>query len=205
MKRRVITISREYGSGGHAIGESVASSLGIPFYDKKILEIVSQRSGLDETVIEEQGEHAATGFLYGLAASISYGYGYNVGATGSMILPDQINAFQTELIGELADKESCVIIGRCSDYILRKRDDCLHVFIHADMENKKSRVAKEYGIAMEDAEAQIKDRDKKRARYYQHVTDRTWGVAKNYHLCLDSGVLSAPACVDAILYLFKHI
>lgn len=197
MSKKVITISRECGSGGHTIGKLIAEKLNVSFYDKRLLELVVQQSGLTEDVIKEQGEYTTTSLLYTLATNISYSY--NVNTKGNMILPDQIFAFQTEIIKGLAEKESCVIVGRCSDYILRNRDDCLHVFIHANMEAKKARIISEHRVAPEKAETHIKDREKKRSTHYHYYTDRNWGYAKNYHLCLDSGILGIEKCVDLIL------
>jgi cytidylate kinase len=196
MNKRIITISRECGSGGHTIGKLLAEKLDISFYDKKLLELVSQKSGLTEDIIAEQGEHIKSNLLYNLATNISYAY--NVDTKGSMILPDQIFAFQTEIIRGLAEKESCVIVGRCSDYILRNRDDCLHVFIHADMESKKARIISEHRVAPDLAEAHIKDREKKRSAHYHYYTDQMWGNTKNYSICLDSGALGIEKCVDLI-------
>lgn len=197
MNKRIITISRECGSGGHTIGQLIAEKLNVSFYDKKLLELVARQSGLTEDFIEEQGEHSKRGLLYNLAANISYAY--NVNTKGNMILPDQIFAFQTDIIKELAEKESCVIVGRCSDYILRNRGDCLHVFIHANMEAKKARIIAEHRVAPDQAETHIKDREKKRAAHYHYYTDRIWGSAKNYTICLDSGILGIDKCVELIL------
>ena len=202
MGNTIITISRQCGSGGHTIGKKVAEQLGIPFYDKRILEIVSERSGLSEETIRQQGEYAPNSLLYMLAKNISYGY--NLSERGSMVLPDQINAFQTELIKELSEKESCVIIGRCADYILRDRPDCFHVFVHGGLEDRKQRVITEHGIAAADAEGHIQERDRKRSQHYKHFTDRTWGMAANYHLCLDSSRLGIETCVAIIIDYVKN-
>ena len=116
-----------------------------------------------------------------------------------MALPDQINAYQTELIKELAEKGSCVIVGRCADYILQGREDCLHVFITGVLSDRASRVVAEHGVAVSAAEAHVKERDKKRSGYYKHITDQVWGMAANYDLCLNSSKLGIDRCVELIL------
>lgn len=197
MDNRVITISRQCGSGGHTIGKMVAERMGIPLYDSNLVEMVAERSGLSRETVREQGEYASFSLLYSLAMNIASGHTLN--EKGNMVLPDQINAFQTELIQELADKGPCVIIGHCADYVLRSRPDCLHVFISGSLEDRKKRVISEHNIAAAEAEAHVKDRDSKRARHYEHFTDQTWGMAKNYNLCLDSSYLGIERCVDLIV------
>ncbi len=196
MKKCIITIGRQCGSGGHSIGKSVADKLGIPLYDRKLVEIVAERSGLSAETVQREGEYASTSLLNSIA---SRGYSaYNAYQRENMFLPDQINAYQTELIKELAEKDSCVIVGRCADYILQDNNDCLHVFISAAMPERIKRVIAEHGIAPEAAESHVKNRDKKRAAYYKYLTDRVWGAATNYDLCLNSSKLGMVCCVDII-------
>lgn len=197
MAKQIITISRQCGSGGHTIGSKVAKELGIPIYDKKLLEIVAERSGLTPETVKEQGEYAPNSFLYTLAIHATRGY--NATDKKNMVLPDQINAFQTELIQELADKESCVIIGRCADSILADRPDCMHVFIHAKLEDRKKRAVEEYGVPEKDAEDHVLARDRKRSQHYKYYTDRVWGMARNYTLCLDSSYWGIDGCVEIIV------
>lgn len=196
MKKQIITISRQCGSGGHTIGKMAAERLGVPFYDKRILEMVAQRSGFSEKTIEEQGEYVPHSLLYTIT---SQSFAYNTANRENMSLPDQINAFQTELIKELAEKESCVIIGRDADYILKDNPDCFHVFVHGKLEDRKRRVVSEHGIAENEAEDHVRKRDKKRAQHYKYYTDRTWGQASNYHLCVDSSYFGIEECVEMIL------
>ena len=113
--------------------------------------------------------------------------------------PDQINAYQTELIQELAKKGSCVIVGRCADYILQERRDCFHVFITGELPDRAARVTEEHGIAADAARSHVKDRDRRRSSYYRHITDQVWGMAANYDLCLNSSKLGIDRCVDLIL------
>lgn len=196
MQKRVITIGRQCGSGGHTIGRQVAERLGLPFYDKKLIELVAQRSGLSEKVIREQGEYAEGSLLYELATNLSYGY---LATDGGLTLPDRIQSFQTELIKELAEKESCVIIGRCADYILRERTDCLNVFIYADAQSKIQRVIQRHDVDPKQAEKHVKDRDKRRASHYYRYTDRNWGDPASYDLCLNSGALGVDKCTELIV------
>lgn len=135
MGRKVITISRQCGSGGHMIGKMVAEQWKIPFYDKKLIAIVSERSGFSTEVIEQQGEYVPTSWLFALATNLADKWAF--GQKG-MSLPDQIYAYQKELIREIADAEACVIVGRCADYILRNHPDCVHVFVYGDLENRKT-------------------------------------------------------------------
>lgn len=197
MDKKIITISRQCGSGGHTIGQEVAKRLGISFYDKKIVEVVAKRSGLSEGFIAEQGEYHSHSLLYTIATNVVAGY--NAFHKESMPLSDQIEIFQTELIKELAEKESCVIVGRGADYILKDRPDCFHVFIHGNVEDRKNRVVSEHGIAEDEAEAMVLRRDRKRAQHYKHYTDRNWGMADNYNLCLDSSHFGLKSCIDFIL------
>ena len=139
MKKCVITIGRQCGSGGHTIGKTVAERLGIPFYDKKLVQIVAERSGLSAETVRREGEYSSASSLFTSVSSRGYS-AYNANQRGNMALPDQINAYQTELIKELAEKESCVIVGRCADYILQGREDCFHVFITGALSDRANRV-----------------------------------------------------------------
>ena len=198
MKKYVITIGRQCGSGGHTIGETVAEQLGIPFYDKKLVQIVAERSGLSAETVRREGGYSSASSLFTSVSSRGYS-AYSANQRENMALPDQINAYQTELTKELAEKESCVIVGRCADYILQGREDCLHVFITGVLSDRASRVITEHGIAPAAAEGHVKERDKKRSGYYKHITDQTWGMAANYDFCLNSNKLGIHCCVELIL------
>ena len=193
MKKRIITISRQFGSGGHTIGQMVAQRLGIPFYDDKLITEVAKQSGLSEEFIRENEEYAShsSSFLYQLAMSTAGTYGYPS-------VYQKLYEAQTKVIQDIADKEPCIIVGRCADYILRDREDCLHVFIHADNEHRAKRILEKYGTTDKTISQRIKDKDNRRRNYYRFHTDREWGVAANYNLALDSGVLGSELCVDLI-------
>ncbi len=191
MGNQIITISREFGSGGRSIGKAVADRLGIAFYDKDLIEQVAIKSGYDPKFIENQGEYAPGKSLFAYAF---------VGRTiNGMSASDYLWNAQREVILELAEKGKCVIVGRCADYILKDRDDVLNVFIHADTKFKAKRIVDLYGELDIKPEKRLEEKDKKRAINYKYYTDRTWGMAKNYHLSLDSGKLGIDECVDIIV------
>ena len=193
MKKRIITISRQFGSGGHSIAKAAAERMGIAFYDNQLITEVARQSGLSEEFIRENEEYAShsNSFLYQLAMSTAGTYGYPS-------VYQKLYEAQTKVIQDIADKEPCIIVGRCADYILRDRKDCLHVFIHADNEHRAKRILEKYGTTDKTISQRIKDKDNRRRNYYRFHTDREWGVAANYNLALDSGALGDELCVDLI-------
>ena len=192
MANRIITISREFGSGGRTIGRKVAEKLGIPCYDAELVEKIAEESGYAEEYIKEEGEYTSGGWLSTLFSD----------RTNGLTNQDKLWNVQSKVIRELAEKESCVIVGRCADYILRDKADCLTVFIHASLEKRAERIVREYGETDETPEERLKDKDKRRATYYRFYTDMKWGQAKNYQVCLDSGELGIDKCVDIISSLY---
>ena len=194
MKKRIITISRQFGSGGHSIAKAAAERMGIAFYDNQLITEVAKQSGLSEEFIRENEEYAShsSSFLYQLAMSTAGTYGYPS-------VYQKLYEAQTEVIRSIADKESCIIVGRCADYILKDREDCLHVFIHADNEHRAKHILEKYGPTDKTTAQRIKDKDNRRRNYYRFHTDRDWGVATNYHLSLDSGILVEETCVQIIV------
>ena len=190
MKNRIITISREFGSGGRTVGKQVAQKLNIPCYDQELIEKIAEESGFAPAYIKEQGEYAVrAGWLSNaLAGRFSNG----------LTTQDQLWLLQRKVILELAEKGPCVIVGRCADYILRNEADCLTAFIHADMEKRGQRIVEIYGEREESPEKRLRDKDKRRAAYYQMYTDMTWGDARHYHVALDSGVLGIETCVSIL-------
>ncbi len=187
MRKIVVTISREFGSGGRKIGELLAQSLGISFYDKALIDMAAEKSGLSKEFIESREQQMNSSLLYMLTMNNYYS---NAMLSKDILSPqDSLFITQGKLIKSIAEKESCVIVGRCADYILRKRDDCLNLFIYADMENKVKRAVEEYGIAPDNAENELRKNDKARATHYHHYTGRSWGDVHNYHMCLSSSML----------------
>ena len=191
---RVITISRQFGSGGRTIGRQVAKKLGIPCYDQELLEKLSEKSGFTKEYIKERGEYTERG---GWLANALSGR-----AAGGMNNQDHIWIAQRELILELAQQGPCVIVGRCADYILKDHADCLNVFIHASMADRAERIVKMYGEREDAPEKRLRDKDKRRRAYYQFYTDTQWGLAENYHIALDSGALGLDKCVELIAGLY---
>ena len=192
MLNRVITISREFGSGGRTIGRKEAEKLGIPCYGAELIQKIAEESGYTADYIREEGEYAPGGWLSTVFTDRT------VGLTNQ----DKLWNIQSRVIEELAEKGSCVIVGRCADYILRDKAHCLNVFIHASMDKRAERIVKEYGERDQTQEQRLKERDKRRAAYHRFYTDMKWGHAQNYHICLDSGELGIEKCVELILQLY---
>lgn len=195
---KIITIGRQTGSGGHTIGKMVAEKLGVPFYDREIIEEVAQRSGLAENVVENEGENSIKSLLFSLS---QHGLAHHGGSTNrdNMLVKDLVNSYQTEFIKELADKGPCVIVGRCADYILSEKENTLHVFVSADFDDRAKRVVEEHQIRRTDAQRHILELDKQRSKYYRYMTDQSWGMSSNYDLCLNSSKLGIERCVEIII------
>ena len=200
MTKKVITISRAFGSGGRTIGKEVAKRLNIPYYDKELVDKVAEESGFHADFIEEAGEYApvTNSFLFNIAVSPN-----PLSMMNTMSMADQLFVCQTNVIRRLADEGPCVIIGRCADYILKDREDCLHVFIHADMQHRAERIVEKYGQTKQSPQKRLTDKDNKRRVYYRHYTNRNWGEAQNYHVSLNSGLIGVDKCVDFIVDLAK--
>ena len=192
MKNRVITISREFGSGGRTIGKKVAEKLGIPCYDSEIIQEMAKETGFAPDYVKETGEYVPDSFLSAAFSNRMFG------PTNEDILWEH----QYRVITELAEKSSCVIVGRCADFILQDKADCLKVFIHADMAFRAKRIVEVYGERKQAPEERLRDKDKRRAAYHRFYTDMKWGCAQNYHLTLDSGVLGIDKCATLIAELF---
>ena len=193
--KKVITISRQFGSGGRTIGRSAAEKLGYEFYDKELIEKIAEESGLSREYIEAHGESSPSRNIFAYAFVGRDASGSSVG--------DYLWRTQRDIIEKLAEKGNCVIVGRCADYILRNRVDCLHVFIHADMDKKKERIVSLYGETDASPEKRLLEKDKTRAMNYKYYTDRTWGMAENYHVSLDSSALGEERCIDLIVGLAR--
>ena len=186
MAKRIITISREFGSGGRFIGEEVAKKLGIAYYDKNIISQIAEKSGLSPDYIQESAELSPKKGLFAYALA-----GRDI--TGRSV-EDMVYEIQRKVILELARKEPCVIIGRNADYILKDRDDALNVFIHGDMLEKIQRISQLYRVTEQEAVKMMADTDKRRMTNYNFYTDQKWGKASNYTLCLNSSQLGYDRC-----------
>lgn len=195
MKNRIITISREFGSGGRTIGKLTAQKLSIPCYDNELIEKLSQQSGFDPKYVAEQSEYTIKSGLLSNMFSSSRPY-------GGLNNQDYLWTIQRNIITDIAKKESCVIVGRCADYILKDIADCLNVFIHADIDFKAERIVKIYGETAEKPEKRLTDKDKRRAAYYNYYTDSQWGKIQNYHISLNSGKIGIEKCAEIISSLY---
>lgn len=200
MEKKIITISREFGSGGRSIGRRVAQELGIPFYDKELVDQIALESGFAPEFVEENGEHAP-----GLSR-LAYAFAPQgvPGVMNGLSTADFLWNVQCGVILQLAEKGPCVIVGRNADYILKDRPDCLNVFIHAAIPFRAERIVKLYGESEKSPESRLMEKDKRRRVNYQHYTGRTWGQAQNYNICLDSSVIGIDKCVDMIVSVVQN-
>ena len=195
MVKRIITISREFGSGGRFIGEEVAKKLGIDYYDKNIISQIAEKSGLSPEYIQENAELSPKKGLFAYAFA-----GRDI--TGRSV-EDMVYQAQRKVILDLARKEPCVIIGRNADYILKDRDDILNVFIHGDMPEKIQRISQLYHVTEQEAVKMMADTDKRRMTNYNFYTDQKWGKASNYTLCLNSSQIGYDRCEAIIIECVK--
>ncbi|MGN0312146.1 MAG: AAA family ATPase [Lachnospiraceae bacterium] len=192
MKNRIITISREFGSGGRTIGKNLAKRLDIPCYDSELIHQIAAESGFAEEYIKDAGEYAPGGFLSAAFANRSLGPSNE----------DYLWEIQCRTIQKLAEEGPCVIVGRCADYILRDKADCLTVFIHASMDFRAKRIVEVYGETENSPEQRLREKDRRRSAYHRFYTDMKWGHAQNYDVCLDSGSLGIEKCVDILAELY---
>lgn len=195
-KKIVITIAREFGSGGHEIGEIIAKELGISFYDTKLIDLSAAESGLTPEYVKEHEQKLANNLLFDL-------YEQNYAYVNEEMPPlDTLFMVQSKVIRDICEKESCVIVGRCADYVLKNNPDCFNIFIHADKKFRIERIIKEYGIAADMAEKELERKDRDRTNYCKHYTHRIWGMASNYNLTIDSSIFgpeeSAALIIDAL-------
>ncbi|MEG2543818.1 MAG: cytidylate kinase-like family protein [Longicatena sp.] len=195
-KKTIIIISREFGSGGREIGRMIAEQLNIPFYDKEVIELAARDSGLDKELFEENDTRTSRGFRF--FEAIGSTLGSPAATLTELSLNDRLFIVQSQVIENIAEQGSCVIIGRCADYVLADNKDALSVFIHADMKDRKERAIHSYEVDDRDIESSIKKIDKRRANYYGYYTDRKWGQAKNYDVCINSSTFGIERTVEII-------
>lgn len=177
MDNLVITIGRQYGSGGREIGKALAKALNIPCYDKELLAIVAKESGFSEEVLESYDEKAVNNFYY---------FQSGIYSATQLPLHHQLFIAQLNTIKEIAERESCVFIGRCADYVLSDHPNCINVFIQSDKDRRIKRAVEEYGVAEKDAKKMVHKVDKQREAYYNFYSTKKWGDLINYHLSIDS-------------------
>ncbi len=189
-KKTIITIGRQYGSGGREIGEKLAKELGIPFYDKELLTVAAQKSGMCKEIFETHDEKPTNSLLYSFVMG-SYG-------SDSLPLNHKLFLAQFDAIRSIADEGSCVIIGRCADYALEDYPECINIFIHANIKARVERATRLYGLPKERAEDAVIKIDKKRASYYNFYSSKKWGDINNYHFAIDSSVVGIDNTVKII-------
>ena len=200
-ERTVITIGREFGSGGHEIGMKLAEKLGIKCYDKELLQVAAKESGLCEELFASQDEKPTNSFLYSLVMD-TYSLGYS-NSYVDMPINHKIFLAQFDAIKKLAGEGPCVMVGRCADYALAEYPNVLSVFISGNMDEKIKYISKLYDKTPEKAKDIIVKTDKKRSNYYNYYTSKKWGDARSYDVCLNSSVLGPEGTVDAILEIIK--
>ena len=196
--RTIITIARQYGSGGREIGEMLAKKLDVPYYDKELIALAAKESGFSEEMFRRADERAASSLLYSLVMG-NYGFGSGFSTMNEMPINDKLFLIQADIIRKAAERGSCVIVGRCADYVLRERKDCLHVFIHANRESRLRRAVEKYGVEPDKVSDFLTKKDKQRANYYNFYTNKKWDALQNYDLSLDSSRFTPEQAVEIIL------
>lgn len=197
MEKVVITIARQYGSGGRTIGEMLAEDLGIHYYDKELLKIASEESGIHEGLFARVDEKPKNTLLYRISQKVYQGQ-LIPPESDDFVSTDNLFNYQAKVIKQLAEEEACVIIGRCADYVLQDYDNVLSVFVHAPEEYCVEQAKNKLSMSDKEIRKYIQKTDKQRAEYYKHYTGREWSDARNYDLCLDSSKLGFERCVEEI-------
>lgn len=195
--KKIITISRQYGSGGREIGEKLAKALGIPFYDNELITRAAKESGFAESVFERAEDKATNSLLYSIAMGMS-AYGSQDLGFANLSLDDRIYLAQSDVIRKVAAEGPCVIVGRCADYILKDNPNVVNVFIWADIKSRIERATTQYNMAVAKAEENILKIDKRRANYYNYHANEKWGKAENYHLAIKSDFVGIDNAVEVI-------
>ena len=197
-KQIIISVGREYGSGGREIGEKVAAHFGIPCYDKELLSRAAKESGFCEEMIESHDERPTNSFLYNLVMD-TYSFGYNASSFVDMPISHKIFLAQFDTIKKIASEGPCVIVGRCADYALSDYKNCIHLFIYGDEKVKTKRIMEKYNLSEAKAKDMIVKKDKQRQSYYNYYSSKKWGRADSYDLCINSSVLGIDGTVKLII------
>lgn len=196
MEKVIITIGRQFGSGGREIGKKLAEQLGIAYYDKELLRLAAQESGICPELFEKADEKASGNLLQAFAMGFSM--------NGAIYQPNDyftdatLFQVQSDVIRKIATEGSCIIVGRCADYILKDEENCINIFIHSSQEDRLQRIRRKSPVSEKEALEQMKKTDKTRASYYNYYTDKTWGAASSYHLCIDSSAIGIDNAVALI-------
>ena len=202
--KKIITISRQYSSGGREIGAKLAAKLGIPFYDNELITRAAKESGYAEAVFHNAETKATNSLLYSIAMGMG-AYGNQEIGFSHLSLDDRIYLAQSDIIRKVAEEGPCVIVGRCADHILREMEHVIHVFVYADMEFRKDRAIQIDHLDPNKAEDEILNVDKRRINYYNYHSGEKWGKATNYHLSINSGFVGIDNAVECILAFIKCV
>ncbi len=200
----VITIARQYGSGGHEVGERLARELDIPFYDKALIAMAAKQSGFSEEVFADADERATSSLLYSMVMG-NYGFGVRIPGLNEMPINDKLFIIQSDIIKKAAAEGPCVIIGRCADYILREFSNCLNVFIHADKASRVERIVSKNLCEEKKAPDFVSKKDKQRANYYNFYSNNRWDDLNNYDLTLDTSKFTVEQAVELIVDAAKKL
>lgn len=195
--KKIITISRQYGSGGREIGAKLAAKLGVPFYDNELITRAAKESGYAEAAFHNAETKATNSLLYSIAMGMS-AYGNQEIGFSHLSLDDRIYLAQSDVIRKVAEEGPCVIVGRCADYILKEMEHVIHIFVYADMDFRKERAIQIDHLDPNKAEDEILKMDKRRANYYNYHSGEKWGKATNYHLSINSGYIGIDNAVECI-------
>lgn len=195
--KHIITVARQFGSGGRDIAQSLANELGIKFYDKELISEAAKESGMSPEVFKNIDEKATNSLLYSLSMGL-YNFGNGFSAVGDLPVNDKLYIIQHKMIKKLAEEGPCVILGRCADYVLRDYPNVINIFINADIEYRKERAIKYHNVDKRRAEQIVNKTDKNRANYYSFYSGQKWGQAQNYDLCINSGKMSQEDAVSLI-------
>ena len=193
-----VTIGRQYGSGGHEIARQMAQRLGIEYYDKELITQAARESGMSEQLFEHMDEQATSSLFYSLVMG-TYSSPKGILGMSTRPLTDQLYQFQAKVMKEAVEKGNCLFVGRCADYILRDHPRLRRIFVYADMESRKKRLVEVYGHPEEGLERTLRQADKKRANYYDYYTERRWGEAKNYDLCVNIAILGMEGTTEFLV------
>ena len=195
----IVTIARQYGSGGHEVGEILAREYNFAFHDKSLIELAAQKSGIDMELLKKADEDVTPSFLYSIAVGNFDMYPLSINMSPyEMPINDKLFNLQADIIKEQASKGSSIFVGRCADYILNERKNVIKVYIYADINNRAKRIAEVEGISESDARVLIYKTDKRRANYYNYYTSLKWGKSENYNLMIDTGAVGTEGAAKII-------
>ena len=198
MRNLVVAIGREFGSGGKEIGQKLADRLNIKCYDSELLSIAAKNSGFCEEILQKNDEKPTNSFLYSLVMD-TYSFGYSSSGFTDMPMNHKVFLAQFDAIKKLASEGPCVMVGRCADYALSEYKDCFSVFVHADTDWRINRLSQKHNKTAKEAKDMINKTDKSRSSYYNYYTNKKWGAASSYNLCVDSSKLGIDGAAKAII------